>query len=264
MLSKLHKNAYLDRIHFNEKLELTADCLRALHLAHLTSIPFENLDIPFHRRISLTQESILDKLLEQKRGGFCYELNYAFSLLLNSIGFQVKLLSASVFDGIDFGKDFDHLLLLVNMDNKLYIADVGFGDCFREPLALDNIVSSQLGAHYKIEKSGENYTLLQKKNGEKWTVQYMFSLHNHDIADFNAMCHFHQTSAESNFTKKSVCSIATEQGRISISNGRLITTSSGRKSSMTIPGAEEYKRLLLKHFEITLPENLPLKRLLSR
>jgi len=264
MLSTLQKNSYLDRIHFTGKLELTVDCLRALHLAQLKSIPFENLDIPLNRRIRLTKEDILEKLLEQKRGGFCYELNYAFSLLLNSLGFQVKLLSASVFDGTDFGKDFDHLLLLVKIDHKPYIADVGFGDSFREPLALDSGISSQSDTRYKIEKSGENYTLLQQKNDEKWTTQYLFSLHAQDIADFNKMCNFHQTSPESSFTKKSVCTIATDLGRITISNGRLITTASANKSKMTIPDVGEYKRLLLKHFGITLPENLPLNRLLSQ
>jgi len=78
------------------------------------------------------------------------------------------------------------------------------------------------------------------------------------------MCHFHQTSPKSNFTKKSVCTIATEQGRISISNGRLITTSSGKKNTKKIPDTEELKRLLLEHFQIILPGDLPVNRLLSQ
>lgn len=263
MLNDSQRRAYLKRIKFRDDLDLTQECLHGLHLAHIKSVPFENLDIPLKRRISLKPEHILTKLLEEKRGGFCYELNFGFSLLLDSLGFEVSLLSARVFNGARFGKDFDHLLLLVNLKNESFIADVGFGDSFREPLKLEGGISTQVNVRYKIERNGGSYTLQQQKNDEEWATQYIFKLQSHDIHDFEEMCNYQQTSPESGFTKKSVCTIATDDGRATISNGRLIITSAGHKDQKLIRCSNEYKCLLLKYFKIILPDNLSTAVLLA-
>jgi N-hydroxyarylamine O-acetyltransferase len=126
--------AYLDRISYTGPLETTADGLRALHRAHMLSVPFENLDIALGRKIICDEEAILRKIVEQRRGGFCYELNGAFAALLREVGFTVTLLSARVArqDG-SYGPDFDHLTLRVDLDEP-WLADVGYGDSFVEPL----------------------------------------------------------------------------------------------------------------------------------
>ena len=134
--------AYLDRILYMGSRTQGVDhanigTLRALHRAHLFAVPFENLDIHLGRKIACNQALILRKIIHEHRGGFCYELNGAFAALLRELGFRVTLLSARVTrdDGSD-GPEFDHLTLLVDLDEP-WLADVGFGEGFLEPLRLE-------------------------------------------------------------------------------------------------------------------------------
>ena len=133
----LDLSAYLDRIGYSGPLAPTADVLRDLHRAHMFSVPFENLDIALGREIVCDDDSFIRKIVEQRRGGFCYELNGAFARLLREFGFRVTLLSARVprEDG-SYSPEFDHLALRVDLDEP-WLADVGFGDSFLEPLLLN-------------------------------------------------------------------------------------------------------------------------------
>ena len=107
--------AYLDRIGYKGPTEVTSETLRSLHRRHLETVPFENLDISRSRPIVLDETRILHKIVEERRGGFCYELNSAFAALLRALGFQITLLSGRVAraDGSD-GPEFDHLALRVD------------------------------------------------------------------------------------------------------------------------------------------------------
>src|SRR5690348_18327942 len=129
--------AYLARIGYTGPLQPSAESLRLLQRAHLLSVPFENLDIGCKRKIMVDRERSVAKVVSEKRGGFCYELNGAFATLLESLGFKVTLLSARVprQDGSD-GPEFDHLALRVDLDQP-WLADVGFGDSFLDPLRLE-------------------------------------------------------------------------------------------------------------------------------
>src|SRR5215212_11481530 len=115
---------YLRRIGYDGPREPSAVVLRELHVRHLLSIPFENLDIHWKRPIVVDVERFIDKIVRERRGGFCYELNGAFAALLRELGFDVQMLSGRVMsaDG-NFGPPFDHMALLVNGQ---WIADVGF------------------------------------------------------------------------------------------------------------------------------------------
>ena len=125
---------YLERITYHGSREPIVSTLQALREAHLLAVPFENLDIALRRAIVLDEASFWTKIVEHHRGGFCYELNGLFALLLRALGFQVDLLSASVArETGGFGPDFDHLTLLVHLEQD-WLADVGFGESFRQPL----------------------------------------------------------------------------------------------------------------------------------
>ena len=129
--------AYLARIGYSGPLDADAQTLRALQRAHLLTVPFENLDIARKREIVVDQERSAAKIVGERRGGFCYELNGAFAALLQSLGFRVTLLSARVprKDGSD-GPEYDHLALRVDLEQP-WLADVGFGDSFLTPLLLE-------------------------------------------------------------------------------------------------------------------------------
>ncbi|MGH9576814.1 MAG: arylamine N-acetyltransferase family protein, partial [Terriglobales bacterium] len=133
-------SAYLARIGVSTPLSPDPQSLSKLHLAHLMTVPFENLDIHLGREIALDEKLFFDKVVRRRRGGFCYELNGLFAALLRQLGFRVTLLSAQVARAEGgFGPEYDHLTLLVEFPGHQprRLADVGFGDSFREPLLFD-------------------------------------------------------------------------------------------------------------------------------
>jgi N-hydroxyarylamine O-acetyltransferase len=130
--------AYLKRINYSGPVIPAAETLRHLQLAHLLSVPFENLSIHSHQPIVLDDEALFDKIVSRRRGGFCYELNGLFAALLRALGFDTRMLSASVANAkAEWGPEFDHMTLLVTLEQR-WLADVGFGDSFIEPLPLDD------------------------------------------------------------------------------------------------------------------------------
>ncbi len=260
---------YLDRIHFpapvgSDSLDPSLQTLQALHEAHLLAVPFENLSIHYGQPIILQEELLFNKIVRQQRGGFCYELNGLFAWLLHRLGFQVTLLSARVAnDDGSFGPDFDHLTLLVHqLSGADWLADVGFGNSFRQPIRFEAELEQEEadGRKYRLrrkyEKSGENtereYWILQQLNGEKWESQYSFPLQPRTLADFTEMCHYQQTSPESHFTQKRICSLATPVGRISLSDLCLITTIHGKREERMLESEEEYREVLAERFGIVL------------
>src|SRR5829696_2117836 len=118
--------AYLKRINYNGPLEPTAETLRALQVAHLLSVPFENLSIHAGEPIVLDEETLFTKIVGTRRGGFCYECNGLFAGLLRALGFEVAMLAAGVArpDGT-FGPEFDHMTLIVTLEDR-WLVDVGF------------------------------------------------------------------------------------------------------------------------------------------
>ncbi len=250
---------YLQRIEYDGSREPTASTLRALHLTHLYHVPFENLDIPLKRKIVLEHEAPFEKIVTRKRGGFCYEVNGMFAWLLNELGFDVTMLSANVTkaDGT-FGAEYDHLTLRVlapadTSPSTPWLADVGFGDNFAEPLRLDLVTEQPQGLRaYRIENAGRYLFLWQKNYDGTWEKQYRFTLQPRAFSEFEAMCEYHQTSPQSSFTRKRIISRATPRGRVSLDDTRLILTQDGAREVSEIATPESYDALLLEHFGVTL------------
>jgi N-hydroxyarylamine O-acetyltransferase len=216
--------AYLKRIRYSGPTDTNSETLRRIHRAHLLAVPFENLDIPLKRAIACDESSFVRKIVEQRRGGFCYEMNGAFAALLRALGFKVTLLSARVprADGSP-GPEFDHLTLRVDLDQP-WLADVGFGDSFIEPLRLKSgVEQEQYGRKYRIIESDAALELQVLEPGGDWKQEYTFTLQPRQLSDFAGMCHYHQTSPESPFTHKKLCSIATEDGRVTVSDMKLMS-----------------------------------------
>jgi N-hydroxyarylamine O-acetyltransferase len=247
-------DAYLQRINYRGTLAPTAQTLRELQVANLLTVPFENLSIHANQPIVLEDEALFKKIVEHRRGGFCYELNGLFAALLRSLGFKVDMLSAQVAtaDG-HFGPDFDHMVLLVKLEER-WIADVGFGDSFLEPLLLDERTEQVQGARsYKIVTDNDHHILMQRGYDREWITQYRFTLQPYNYADYAAMCRYHQTSPQSHFTRSRVCTRATPEGRITLSELRFITTSrDGERQETALPDEAEYASLLRKRFGIVI------------
>ncbi|HEY0384838.1 MAG TPA: arylamine N-acetyltransferase [Pyrinomonadaceae bacterium] len=246
--------AYLARINYQGSLAPVAETLRALQVAHLLAVPFENLSIHSGQPIVLEDEALFTKIVTERRGGFCYEVNGLFAALLRTLGFDVQMLSAGVANAEGgFGPDFDHMTLLVTLERR-WLSDVGFGDSFREPLLLDErSVQVQGRRAYKLLPEDAHLILFQRHEGDAWKPQYRFTLESHTFSDFAEMCRYHQTSAESHFTRARVCTRATEEGRVTLSEMRLITTSEeGERQERTLKSSAEYAEILSEQFGIVM------------
>jgi N-hydroxyarylamine O-acetyltransferase len=252
----LNVKAYLERINYHGSLAPTAETLRELQVAHLLAVPFENLSIHARQPIILDDEALFTKIVKQRRGGFCYEANGLFAALLRALGFDVRMLSASVVNAEGgFGPDFDHMALMVSLEQR-WLADVGFGDSFLEPLLLDERGEQAQGSRaYRILPEGAHLILMQRDDEEgEWKAQYRFTLQNYTYADYAEMCRYHQTSPQSHFTRGRICSRATPQGRVTLSEMRFITTTEkGDKMERILTSQEEYAAVLREHFGIVMP-----------
>ncbi len=254
-------SAYLARIGIVPPVQASAEGLRQLQIAHLMAVPFENLDIDLGRAIVLDEAAFFDKVVRHRRGGFCYELNGLFAALLRHLGFGVSLLSARVARATGgFGPEYDHLTLRVEFPGAepRRLVDVGFGDCFREPLLFDDpgeqIASTcDNGRVYQLRRSGDEVTLWRLEGDGVWKPQYLFSPVPRRLEEFAAMCRYQQTSPESHFTQRRVCSRATPAGRITLADLRLIVTENGARSEHTLK-EDQYRAALLEHFGIDLVE----------
>jgi N-hydroxyarylamine O-acetyltransferase len=243
-------SAYLQRIDYSGPRNPTPQTLQALHTAHMLTVPFENLDIP-DRPIILDEAALFDKIVTRRRGGFCYELNGLFAALLRALGFDVMLLSARVARANgDFGPEFDHLTLLIDLEQR-WLADVGFGDSFRAPLRLDEPGEQPEGARsYRLTHDEQRWLMLQRDADADWEPQYAFTLQPRRHADFAAMCHYHQTAPESTFTQKHICSRATPDGRVTLSDMKLIVTTPGARQERLLADQAEYAAALRQYFGI--------------
>ncbi|MFL6237424.1 MAG: arylamine N-acetyltransferase family protein [Thermoanaerobaculia bacterium] len=250
----MNVDAYLERIRYHGPLEPTLDTLRRLHLAHLYAVPFENLSIHWGEPIQLDDEALFEKIVTRRRGGFCYELNGLFAALLRALGFDVAMLSAGVGRAAgEFSPDYDHMALLVTLEDR-WLADVGFGDSFREPLRLDKRGEQPDGGlAYRLEETGDGRLLLaRREEGGPWQPQYRFGLEPHLYADYAGRCHFHQTSPDSHFTQNLVCSLATPDGRVTLSGMKLITTRGGERRERELADEREYAEALRQIFGVVL------------
>jgi N-hydroxyarylamine O-acetyltransferase len=245
--------AYLKRINYSGPLDPTPETLRALQVAHLLAVPFENLSIHAGEPILLEEEALFRKIVENRRGGFCYEANGLFAGLLRALGFEVDMLSAGVArrDG-GFGPDFDHMTLMVTLAER-WLVDVGFGESFVEPLLLDSREEQVQGTRgFRIVPENSHLILQRRDLGGDWEPQYRFTLQPHTLADYEQMCHFHQTSPESHFTKAPLCSLATADGRVTLSGLRLITTSAQQRDEQPLENRDDFDRLLRDQFGIVM------------
>jgi len=282
--------AYLARIGYSGPTEPSAETLRALHRAHMLAVPFENLDIHIGRPILCDEAAFLHKIVNEHRGGFCYELNGAFAALLRVLGFRVTLLSARVAaaDG-NYSPEFDHLTLRVDLPGiagSAWLADVGFGDSFIEPLLLlPGLEQPQIGRVYRLvenksQATAEMETVFyvevrsatpennssigkpieegksrneEKSPQEKWKRQYSFTLRPRQLADFAEMCRYHQISPDSHFTRQRLCTRPTSEGRITLSDLKLVETRNGSRMERKLFGDDEWRATLRELFQIDLP-----------
>ncbi|HVF48179.1 MAG TPA: arylamine N-acetyltransferase [Pyrinomonadaceae bacterium] len=248
----MNGDGYLSRIGVDRSdVESDRASLFTLQKAHLMAVPFENLDIHWKRPIELDIAKFYAKIVDEKRGGFCYELNGLFNGLLRVLGFKTRLVSARVFNGTDHGPEYDHAAIIVTIGDEEYLADVGFGEFAAEPLRLE-MGREQVDAAgtFILRRLEDNYLEVAKRDGDAWASQYTFKDIARDLAEFAEMCDFQQYSRDSHFTKGKVCSLMTEGGRKTLTDKKFIITTRDEKEERAIGSENEFDAILMQEFNI--------------
>jgi N-hydroxyarylamine O-acetyltransferase len=233
LLSDDELDAYLRFLEVDGRPAPTVATLRLLHREQLRRVRFENSSVLRGEPIILDASALVDKIVRRHRGGFCYELNGAFAALLRSLGFRVDLLAARVYgEGGVLGPPFDHLCLRVTLPEGPFLADVGFGYSFVEPLrlVLDAEQVDATGRFRLVAVSGaeggtpdgEGIEIEWLHSGGVWRPHFRFDLVPHELWEYEETSRFHQTSPESPFPRDWVCAAWTGDGWATLDGRRFV------------------------------------------
>ena len=243
--------SYLKRIRV-KKERPGLNYLRRLHRAHLLHIPFENLDIHYRNKIILDYNEIFYKLVKMRRGGFCYELNGLFYHLLYHLGFEAHLISARTKQREGYSKEYDHMAILVFLDDEKWLVDVGFGDHFVYPkkIAIDTVQMDYTDYWRIVTNPDEDLILQQSEDYAVFHSKYLFTLEEKQPIQFMERCDYHQTSRESHFAQQKIITKLTERGRITLTERKLKVTSLGELTETELMNEDEFLSKLQHHFGI--------------
>jgi N-hydroxyarylamine O-acetyltransferase len=252
--SPFHLDAYLERIHYDGPLSLSEETLRRLHRAQAMNIPFENLDIFLGRSIRLDPASLASKLVEQRRGGYCHELNGLLLLVLRELGFTVTPLAARVFNS-ETPLQQSHQLLLVEIAGERWLADVGFGSnglIEAIPLEVEREFPQRLDT-FRVKTDPKLGFVMQHKLGDHWRSLYSFSLQEYYPADYRMMTYFTSTSPDSLFTQHIICTLPTDEARIILYDSELKIRRLDETITTNLEDKDTYRETLQRYFGIVLP-----------
>ncbi len=246
-------DSYLKRIKCEREVTLDEKGLVLLHERHIQNVPFENLDICFKRPFSLNLERIYTKVVEHKRGRFCYELNGLFNALLCELGFKSSLIEARIYDeNGDIGPRLDHMAICVKL-GKSYLLDVGYGDLFVRPLEIKEGIQYDGRNKFRLAFGNDEQIVLWMQSASGGFVEkYAFNLNQVEMEDFLAIFEDKRTNPNSYFVKNTVCTKPTEFGRITVFNDKFIVKKGTEKLEKEIANELELKEVLKVNFDIVM------------
>lgn len=241
--------AYLDRIEYAGPREPTLAVLRALHLAHATHIPFENLDILLDRPIKLDLDSLQAKLVASRRGGYCFEQNTLFAAVLRALGFDVETLIARVRFRTEQVLPRTHMLSLVTIDAERWLADVGFGaDGVMLPVPLgDGRESRQFAWRFRAVAQGPLWVMQSLRDGA-WADLYAFTLEPQLAVDFEVANHYTSTHPASRFRQMLIAQRITTEAKYWLRNRELLVDTGAAVTSRLLADDDEVVQVLAETF----------------
>jgi N-hydroxyarylamine O-acetyltransferase len=245
---------YFDRIGFTGQARPDLDTLRALHRGHSLAISYENLDVQLGRPVTVDPAAAFDKIVRRGRGGWCYEMNGLLGAALQEIGFKVtRLAGAANRKTRGDAMIGNHLVLLVDLAEGPWIADVGFGDGPRDPYPLREGPVVSDGYEYRLEKIEGGFWRLHN-HPAGGAPNFDFSLEPAPPALLAAKCHELQTSPESVFVMTAIAQRHLGD-EIRLLRGRAFRRlRPGWKEDSLIATPEDFVALLKREFELDLPE----------
>lgn len=270
MADEAHIDAYFERIGFAGSIAPTQQTLELLHLQHPAAIAFENLDPLLDVPVRLELRNLEQKLLFEKRGGYCFEQNLLFKAVLEALGFEVKGLGARVLWGHPEGQErpVSHMVLVVDVGGVPYLADVGFGNLtLTAPLRLRAEMEQETPHEtFRLLGNDEEGWRLEVRIGEDWRPMYAFDMTELTLEDYQALND--KVSSGPTFHDHLLAARALKDRRLALKDGRFTAYfSSGESEQRTVANVSELREVLTNAFGITLPQSdkldVALERVLS-
>ena len=268
MTAAIDLTSYFERIGYAEKSAPTLETLRALHLCHTETIPFENLNPLVGWPVRLDEESLVRKLVYEQRGGYCFEHNLLFMRVLETIGFRVTGLAARVLWNAAEGATTmrSHMLLRIDCDEEIYIADVGFGgQTLTGPLRLVPDVE-QATPHEPfrlIERDGD--FVLQSSIQGAWKSLYRFDLQPQHAIDYEAANYYLSVHPNSIFrTTLRAARPAAGRRYALLDNQLAVHVLNGATERRALASVAEIRSVLEELFLLRVPESSELDAAIAR
>ncbi|MFF7864962.1 arylamine N-acetyltransferase [Streptomyces qaidamensis] len=254
MLEEPMITAYLDRISAARPARADLDSLRDLQARHLLSVPFENLGYHLGEEIHM-DERVVRKIVRERRGGGCYEVNPGLAYLLRGLGYDVSFMPGRVWIKGELTAPLCHLALKVRVDGHAWLVDVGFGRNSRYPLSMetDGVQPDPHGA-YRLDVADDGGIDVRADDSLLYRVYDVPCR----IADFGPTLWWYRTAPDSPFLQNLFCSLPTENGRVTLKEDRLTHITGGERESRRLTGDDEIRAAYDKWFGIRL-ERLPVK-----
>lgn len=255
----MNLDAYFERIGYVGPRDATLATLNAIILAHIQSIPFENLDVLLGRSISLEPAALFQKLVVDGRGGYCFEQNGFFLLVLEALGFQVKPLSARV--RLQRPREFTpprtHLFVRVELEGESWLADVGVGGLSPTSALRLEHDGPQATPHEPRRIVRENGTLFhQAQMANEWHDVCEFTLEEMPLIDREVANWYTSTHPLSRFKSRLLVARATANGRITLQNQELTFRNvDGTSETRVLASQDEILSALAEHFTLQLPRS---------
>jgi N-hydroxyarylamine O-acetyltransferase len=268
MTSELDVDAYFERIGYPGPRSVGIDALSAIHLQHTQTIPFENLNPLLRWPVRLDVPSLQQKLVRDRRGGYCFEHNLFLSHVLRQLGFRVRGLAARVLWNVPEGTvpPRSHMLLLIELDEGRYLADVGFGGLtLTAPLRLQVDVEQRTPHEpFRVIQSGDGF-IMQAKVGNVWRSLYRFDLAEQFQADYEVSSWYLSNHPASQFVTSLIAARVDRTCRYALrGNEFAVHYMDGTTERHTLTSGEALRAALEDAFRLTLPQGPELQAALER
>ncbi|MBI3862171.1 MAG: arylamine N-acetyltransferase [Planctomycetia bacterium] len=250
---QLNLDAYCKRVEYHGGLDTDLKTLADLHLAHATHIPFENIDVMLRRPIRLDLASLQAKLIDARRGGYCFEQNLLFAAVLEHLGFSVTLLTARVRFGTNRVIPRTHVTLAVEIGDQRWLADLGFGSCgLLVPIPLASGEYRQFEWTYRLVRESDLW-VLRAPVGGAWLDLYAFGLEPQLPVDFEPANHYVSSHPDSRFVQTLTVQRVAPDRRLVLRNTELTTTTASGDMRRSIADDAEVLAVLASEFNLHLP-----------
>lgn len=257
---------YLVRIGIDQCPATDEAGLAEVQRRHLLTIPFENIDILLGKPIELGVDQAVAKLVDAKRGGYCYEQNALCAAALLALGFDVDMVSSRVAAGPrGWGPPFDHMALVVRSTDmaEQQLVDVGFGDSYRDPLPIARPATDSIGVEYIVQPRDDGWVVRRVLDDPRLGRLYLVDPTPRSLGEFSGMNEYQQTSPDIWFTQTWVARLQVPDGRMSATPGTFKTVRSGIESLRELTTVSETETVLRDRFGMSgleLPDEFPIDR----